>query len=129
MCIRIAVGYKSTPFLEEKVFGELNFKFRPPDGWPAEIAYTNQLLWDNVPEGFQFFRSKIADPSAVRRPHRERHAREDLAPRPGADTRLAPRPATRPPLDPPRVPRRDPGGAFYLQVVIQCELIYYFKIV
>ena len=56
--------------LEEKVFGELNFKFRPPDGWPAEIAYTNQLLWDNVPEGFQFFRSKIADPSAVRRPHR-----------------------------------------------------------
>ena len=50
----------------------MSFKYRPPKGWPDEIQFTNQLLWDEVPEGYHFFRDKIADPGSVRRSHRTR---------------------------------------------------------
>jgi len=42
---------------------------KPPAGWPAELHFTNQTLWGEVPKNLQFFRHKIADPSAVKRPH------------------------------------------------------------
>ena len=51
---------------------QVSFKYRPPKGWPDDIQFTNQLLWDEVPEGYHFFRDKIADPGSVRRSHRTR---------------------------------------------------------
>lgn len=53
-----------------QAFAELNTKHRPPEGWPRTLQYTNQLLWNEVPDECQFLRDKIADPTSVRRPKR-----------------------------------------------------------
>ena len=53
-----------------QAFAELNTKHKPPEGWPRDIKYTNQLLWNEVPDECQFLRDKIADPTSVRRPKR-----------------------------------------------------------
>ena len=31
-----------------QAFAELNTKHKPPEGWPRDIKYTNQLLWNEV---------------------------------------------------------------------------------
>jgi len=49
--------------------GSVKSKAKPPDGWPSEIEYTNQLLWDEVPVERHFLRDRIAD-VGVKRAHR-----------------------------------------------------------
>ena len=52
--------------------GSVKTPHRPPDGWPPEVEYSNQLLWDEVPPERHFLRDRIADPTSVKRPHRLR---------------------------------------------------------
>ena len=39
-------------------------KHRPPEGWPVELQYTHQLVWDEVPAEHHFLRDRIADPGS-----------------------------------------------------------------
>ena len=58
--------------LDQRVFSDVadSSWFKPPAGWPTDVQFTNQLLWDEVPSDLHFFRHKIADPGAVRRKYR-----------------------------------------------------------
>jgi hypothetical protein len=71
-------GLKDAGAKAEKAAAELDaaleattaYKHKPPDGWPAELQYTNQLLWDDIPGEKHFLRDRIADYASVRRPCR-----------------------------------------------------------
>ena len=54
--------------IDAALFATSTVKHKPPDGWPAELQYSNQLLWDEVPSGMAFLRDRIADYGSVRRP-------------------------------------------------------------
>eukprot|EP00962_Isochrysis_galbana_P034104 scaffold11491_cov64-Isochrysis_galbana.AAC.1 len=58
--------------LHHQVFAEVavNSWFKPPPGWPSEVLFTHQLLWDEVPPDLHFFRHKMADYGAARRKFR-----------------------------------------------------------
>jgi len=53
--------------LDERLYSNCHSVFHPPDGWPREIQYCNQLQWNEVPPEYQFLRMRISDESSVRR--------------------------------------------------------------
>ncbi|KAL1521246.1 hypothetical protein AB1Y20_020917 [Prymnesium parvum] len=63
-----STAHEESRILEEKLYSNSYAVFRPPENWPAEIQYCNQLLWNEVPAEYQFLRMRVGDDGAVRRP-------------------------------------------------------------
>ena len=65
--LKESTAHADAAALDERLYSNCHSVFHPPDGWPREVQYCNQLQWNEVPPEYQFLRMRISDESSVRR--------------------------------------------------------------